>query len=535
MRCPPFIKPSLWPVLAAIAVIGADGRTVDWRDPASLILRDMESRGYCGSWPATTQPWTSREIRLALSPLFANADTLAGDYERQMVLDLSKRLGPKPASPTWMALELEPVAFATTGLSLPTQSRWWGLSHRSRGPDDHGRGIGRMDLWGELHPWVSYQVGMEADTDGLDDTDYLGPSFTRHLGSTATVTTAALRFGPPWLSVSFGRLPIVWGRGQEGSLILSHTAPSFDHLGIHVRLRHLWFDSFTAQLSSGGFVTATEGKTVSEIHRFLTAHRLVLKPSPWIEIGLSEMVIYGGPGRTLDWSKSNPVMWLFAEELNGEQDNDGLSAIDITLRYRRRAMLYGTLMVDDVSLDRRSPQRIGWQVGGKWLDPLGMSGSELGAEYVRLLRWVYTAGKRADHARFTNDGSLLGHPMGPDSDALYMHFRQPVYRNSKAVIYGTWRRRGETRVTTPEPVPPSAQFEYPNDPFPFGTVERLAGVGIRLSLQVRESLELAAGGEMQHIRNEGNVGGAHSWRTLGLLTLSYRWSHRWQLPGPIGF
>jgi len=311
------------------------------------------------------------------------------------------------------------------------------------------------------------------DTDGVGDSNYPGGD-TYRLGSSGYVDAAYVNYESGWGYASFGKAPAMWGPGRQGNLLISENAPSVVRIAAQVRLRWLHFAAFSGELQPG-----RDGDGV-KANRFLAGHRLVMTPFSWLEIGFAEVVLYGGSGAGISYRRSNPLTWFFAEEVNTNrygEDTNGLASADVTVRPVPGAEAYVSVLIDDVSLDGKSPHRVGGTAGARWEAPFGWDRAGLGAEYTMVTRWMYNNGNSVPHMRYSNGSAALGHYLGPDGDALFLEGYWENAGGYRASCALTHRRRGETRFDSRYPVDAQgANFGYSCDPFPFGTVDsRTAG------------------------------------------------------------
>lgn len=333
----------------------------------------------------------------------------------------------------------------------------WGIS------TDRARMINTLDLSFHVAPGLSTGQRFEMDSDGLADNEYRGKVKTFRFGSTGQVEQAYLLYEMSWGKVAFGRFPLAWGPGRQGNLHVSDNAPALDMLVASADVRWLHFVGFTGELE-----WEESGTTNQLIRRFVAGHRLVLTPARWLEIGAAETVVYGGLNSSLALRWSNPLIWFYPEEVNMDAiDDNGLASFDVALRPARGVETYGALLMDDIALDKRSPDKIAWTLGIRWESPLGWDRVGLGLEYTRVTPWVYNAANKYRHLRYVNERAVLGHWLGPDGDALFFTSRWESQRGLRLVGLFTHRRQGKNRFTSRYPVDSQgSNFGYRDEPFP---------------------------------------------------------------------
>jgi hypothetical protein len=175
--------------------------------------------------------------------------------------------------------------------------------------------------------------------------------------------------------------------------------------------------------------------------KYLNAHRLQINLPFDIELGASEMIIYGtttefdqtnpnpdadSTSRHFEWVYAIPfIPYLFAEPLLGDLDNNAL-AFDIRVNTLKNYEFYGELFFDDLANPLSMFDDSWW--GNKWAASIGFTAKDFcttssicfsfNTEYTRVEPWVYTHHKGAGYT-YSNYGSSLGSDLGPNSQELY--------------------------------------------------------------------------------------------------------------------
>lgn len=139
--------------------------------------------------------------------------------------------------------------------------------------------------------------------------------------------TATLGLGP--INIIAGRDSLWWGQGRNGTLILTNNAKPLDMLRItnpspvllpwiFKYLGPIRFDVFWSELE--------EDRHIPE--PYLAGLRINFKPRPWLEIGGSRTLTFGGEGRPkVEFSEFITI--LGGKNLSGEGDTSNqLAAID---------------------------------------------------------------------------------------------------------------------------------------------------------------------------------------------------------------
>ena len=492
----------VWAVPASATFIPLDNRA--YRDIDALHVR-----GYRVVPTTLTRPYTRMQVARGIRELLGTADTMSS-YEQQILHRLQEEFGPEldPEEHSWLLADVNPRVIAMAGQERIDQPRTFGLPATDTAPDDPVRSINTLDVSIRLTDNVSTGHRLEADTDGLDDHNYGGPLKTYRLGSTGQVEAAYVQFENSWLTATFGRVPVDWGPGRQGNLTLSDNASAFDAIWVDVHYRWLHFTSFTGQLKG---YRAEDKQTVT---RFMAGHRLVVTPKPWLEIGMCEAAVYGGPGRSWSLRWSNPMLLFLAEEVNkdNERDDNLHASGDVTLRPVRDVEVYGVFHMDDIALDKKSPDKIGWTLGGRWEAPFGFDRVGLDLEYTRVTRWVYNYANNDSYARYNNGRSVLGHFLGPDGDALFFTGRWESPSEWLVTVSATHRRRGDTRWDSTYPINEAgANFGYRHEDFPHGIVETSTSAAVQLGTPSWHGVQATASAMIWRIENADNVESEAEW------------------------
>lgn len=253
-----------------------------------------------------------------------------------------------------------------------------------------------------------------------------------------------------WKGVDFvfGRDKFRWGPGQSDQLLFSGAFPSIDHL----RLTFDLFDktSFTyliGKLSPWAvpgdtLYQTSEGWTrILPAQKWVSAHRVEYQPLDWLVLAFNEAVIWGDRG--IDIAYVNPLNFLFSAEHNGGDVDNVLMSGDFTARFADRGMLYGSLLIDDLSLSTLGEGNPGNKLGimaGIRVSDIWIDGSEAGIEYTRLEPYVYSHFYPVN--RFTTWTSKLGSSLSPNSDRLEARMRLRPRRSITVDLAVSTNRHG---------------------------------------------------------------------------------------------
>lgn len=298
------------------------------------------------------------------------------------------------------------------------------------------------------------------------------------------------------LQLLVGRDHLRWGPGRDDVLLLSDQIPPFDMVKAEAEVGSFRLISFATVLDQisypGGQVPAK---------RYLSGHRVNMKLRFGVEMGFSEVVLYGGENRDMEPHYLNPLLPYYGEQYDYSKDDNILWSIDLTLSMFRNKEMYFEMMIDDFQSDFSSePHQIGYQVGLNYADPFGLDRSYLNLEYTKIRNWVY--GQIQPWNVYTYYGQCMGSVLGPDADRMALRLLYHLNHDIDLAFYGELRRKGEGRICAF----PVSTVPYPKK-FPSGVVEQTNLFQMDFSYQPGASLKLDLFARYGRIRNPENQSG----------------------------
>jgi hypothetical protein len=298
------------------------------------------------------------------------------------------------------------------------------------------------------------------------------------------------------LQLLVGRDHLRWGPGRDDVLLLSDQIPPFDMVKAEAEVGSFRLISFVTVLDQISY----SGDSL-QARRYLSGHRVNMKLRFGVEMGFSEVVLYGGENRDMEPHYLNPLLPYYGEQYDYNKDDNILWSIDATLSMFRNKEMYCELMIDDFQSDFSSePHQIGYQIGLNYADPFGLSRSYLNLEYTKIRNWVY--GQVQPWNLYTYYGQGMGSVLGPDADRVALRLLYHLTYDIDLAFSGELKRRGEGRICAfPFPVVP-----YPKK-FPSGVVEQTNLFQLDFSYQPGANLKLDLFARYDRIRNPDNQGG----------------------------
>ena len=323
-------------------------------------------------------------------------------------------------------------------------------------------------------------------------------------------------FGDAEFDILIGRDYVYWGTSPEKSVSISDNSPPFELVRFTAKIGTLKATAFTSQLNSTWY---DDGTTRYLAKRFLSAHRLDYQFRDWLEIGVSEMVLYGGDAQALQWEYVNPFIPYYAVQYNAKKDDNILLSFDASVRPVDGLRLYGEWLADDFQYqsDSNDPHAVAWITGFDWY-PLFLE-RQLGIHsvYVRINRWTYT--HLEPDNQFTHFGAIIGHPIGTDADLFSCSLSYQATPSALIETRFSHQRNGEANVTD--------RFygeDFESIPFPSGTVERLSEIRVGWQYRPIGGFNGSINYAWRHIQNRDNTEGDSEQQHRIVVLLTYAWS-----------
>lgn len=371
-----------------------------------------------------------------------------------------------------------------------------------RAPDNHLKLLGLTNLRSQIYDGgkadkfyslgggIRYSLSETFGVLGLFNLDRekaLDPEYTgqKWRGLAGGVETAAIYFTKPSVSISLGRQRVFWGP-QPVNLALSATAAPLDLFSLRYHRGRLDFNFIFARLDQSrpdslDYVRFPESNFNE--NRYLAGHRLDLRLMKNLRIGLYELTLFGGEGRSPELYYLNPLQLFHVIQLNEQIDDNTALGLDLAYIPKPGYFMYAQLLVDDFQIDNeaqgdKEPNEIGLMAG---LIKTGKTASwspDIKAEYVRITNRTYH--QRRPRNRFLNRNQLLGHPLGPDADSISLSLRWYPSTRQSITFEGAFRRHGEGSIHNSWDEPWQLVTGDYSEPFPTGVVEKASFLKIGL-------------------------------------------------------
>jgi hypothetical protein len=332
------------------------------------------------------------------------------------------------------------------------------------------------------------------DTKAEKESRYVGREW-KH-GLTGVFDQAYANVDLNYLHLLLGRDHLRWGPGREDVLLLSDHIPPFDMAKLEGSLGSFKLIFFAAELDR--FWVDGYG---FQARRYLSGHRMNLKLKFGLEMGISEVVLYGGEDRDPEPYYLNPLLPYYGEQHNRGMDDNILWSFDFTLSSFKNKEVYFELLVDDFQYDFESePHQTGFQIGLRCADPLGLGRSWFDAEYTKINNWVY--GQNKPWNVYTYHGRGIGSILGPDADRWHLSLLYHLTKEVDLALSAEYKRKGEGRIDMAQ----TSAVPY-SDKFPSGLVEYTSQHQLTMTYQPDARLKLNLSVEHLKVKNLHNQSG----------------------------
>ena len=474
--------------VAASALAGAQASPyLPLDDPRLPLLEHLIARGDVADPFPFVRPFRVADATRVL----AAADT-AGGPSRALIGQLRAAFAELDADNRWLAA-------ARAGGQAYTAARRDVLHPAGRGT---AHPYGEIRIEGVIGPIVLVSRPV-VEPRLSDDPDWPGRHDLSVVGRMAEAYVGA-QF--KWGSLFYGQMDRSWSVVGLPGIGVSDNAYSRTEMALEVGTRDVRLHA------TGSALRDTTDATGQVIHRYFFAHRLGVRLSDRVRVGVWETTVLAGPDRNFDGRYRNPLtLLLLANEYGGGDNGNVLIGLDFHWRAFRHTTLQAQIGIDDIQYQRRSgpnryPDR--WALS---LTAFGSLGRTLGwqALYTRATSLAFRT--TDPNQNFTDAGVGLGRNFA-DMDQATVKVSAPWRGRWLLTPEVTLLRQGEGRINDPFPATSAEAGLLPQ--IFIGTVERTW----RLALNVsgREGpFDLQGSAGVHHVTNAGHVSGVSDDRFVG--------------------
>lgn len=483
--------------LAAAAPLPAQGRPpaapaspyVPLDDPLYRYLDALIARGALDGLPTLERPYTVSAVRAALAELdeHAHGRVVAG-WARAASRALGRldvRSDESDDDAPAMRVSLLAIGTGETSarrelmLADDRDGGHWGVGGRAALAAGPLVAASRIHLDQRLQGDPDFRGNTARSVSGRTEDAYLAGQW---------------RYG----SLFLGRLGRSWGPHAVDGLQLGPYAYSWDHVAGRLGTDRIHLTSVVARLDP--YVAPADSL---RWERHLSTHRLGVHLRGF-ELGLTEGVVYGGPGRGTELSYLNPLNLFQLAQYNEAGDGNVSYSADAAWRVDGLGVLAAQLLVDDLQIDRcavgcKEPASLGWTIAVEGF-PLWRDHRAFGS-YTAVSNLTYRAPQPWEG--WTTFDVGLGRGFS-DYDELRAGIDLALLPWAPVRAYAAYRRQGEGDYRLPFP----PESEYPATPAILaGRPERILRAGVSGALLFGSRLSVGADVGYNRVRDAGHVAG----------------------------
>ena len=276
---------------------------------------------------------------------------------------------------------------------------------------------------------------------------------------------SGIGFENNWLSFQLCRGKENWGANDEINLALSNNSSSYDYFMLSSDYKNIKVKYFH------GFLESTK----SNVNRYISARGIEWSNEKYLIIGLSEIIIYSGENRSLDFAYLNPMSSHLEVELNDRLNvigEDGANAIwQFSFDYllKKKLRISYNYIIDEIVLDQEQ-KRVGKENGDAYSIRLSYNPSEKLIIPSSLFLSVVSVGTptfRHNNGfnNFIQRNKPLGWKYGSDTFEIKCGIKISNQRNLIFSGEYGYRLSGEESILNR---PYEKYFDYIKDDFPSG-------------------------------------------------------------------
>ncbi len=337
------------------------------------------------------------------------------------------------------------------------------------------------------------------DEEKAEDENYTGKKYR---GLAGDIESAFIAYENGSFEAMLGRYASFWG--PRNSLVLS-SGVTMDGFGYRWRWGRFTLSYRLARLDG----LDPERYDVDQFeNRYFAGHRLDCHLGRGLRLGIFETAVFGGPGRQIDLFYLNPLIFYHGAQLNEGTDDNTFVGFDFTFKPKKGIRLYGQMLIDDYQVDDHAqtdnePSELGFIIGGHFVNILTPLDAKV--ESSRVNNW--TVNQILDRNRYLYSGQLIGGADGNDYDLLEVSVLKWFNSVQCVSLNFAYRRQGEGEVMAEWTAPWLLVTGEYDEPFPTGTVEKIASVWLNLKGVAfgRLFVDLQAG--LKDVENAGHTAG----------------------------
>lgn len=452
-------------------------------DPINRDIMELRVRGYLKDLSLTEKPWLRSDVIESIM-----ADETALDPEsRDLAARIMELLIPPQRKPSENLSACFNAGIELRGLSRERREGYFLRRDRfvNRNFKNELGSIYKAGYWLSQDDRWGIDTRLIFDSDGTGYPWYYGRAHNHRIIGQFDHAYFALALGR--FDILLGRQRLSWGPSPRGSLLLDAGSPPYDMIKYGFELKPFRLSGFATRIDN--YLDTLTGESNN---RYISGHRLLLRPGKGWEIAATEIVLYGGPDRLPEFYYNIPVLLNYWEGQNRQIDDNIMWALDISWIKKKVGHFYLQFVSDDFVYKGNAPQKFAIQLG-TFLSPARYDGWSALVE-INFVD-TYTYGQRKRRNAYLNWGTPIGR-LDSDQLELFIGIYREVNAELRTGIEYTRRDKGEydARDIHPLPVPLDTKF-------PSGIVEKIDDVRLLCEWEIINKLELKVALGYQNAEN----------------------------------
>jgi hypothetical protein len=286
-----------------------------------------------------------------------------------------------------------------------------------------------------INPTLLLQYSIIIDQDFYSSPDYFGYKWRGFAGYQDQIF---ITFRHNQIQLLFGRDYLVWGYGHTGNLFISDNSRSLDMVKISSHSEHLIINFFVSQLDK-----------MYGAERYLSATKIMFRPTSNITLGLGQSALYGGENRSIDFTLSNPLSFYSLTQDNDGKYMNGMLYFDFYGVINNSVNIYGELLIDDFQIDHSAisdlePNEIAFIIGIEGINIFERI--DYWFEFVQVRNRTYNVPDMRNFEKFLHRGKPIGHPLGTDFQMISTNFEGWISSTINAYGLLAFIRKGEGTI-----------------------------------------------------------------------------------------
>ena len=244
--------------------------------------------------------------------------------------------------------------------------------------------------------------------------------------------------------IGFHRQLLLWGPARRNGLLFSRSSSPLAYMEFSTQYKAVRFRSIHANLLNDSTAIKSAPMETRNLEKHIAAHRFdisLLKNR--LEIGLTDIVVYGGRGMELAYL--SPVNFYWAIEHSLMDRDNSLLAFDFTAHPISNLNLYGTVLLDELRFSEIGQKwwanKQAVQAGIRYAAYLSKTPVNLQLEFTAVRPWTYT--HKDMLSNYSNNGFALGFPYGPNAQLWYLAVDSDLSRRCMLGAEAHYLRKGQ--------------------------------------------------------------------------------------------